>query len=67
MVHCAICSTKMAFVLLIGMVAGRRWPGRDSVFSGQYALSLGSDLHPDGDRLVVTNWFTELRDGMGGN
>lgn len=62
---------------------------RAPVFVVQYALSMGSDLHPDGDRwlvlkrpsvvagdsaaaeptrsIVVTNWFIELRERMGGN
>ena len=64
---------------------------RDTVLTGVY-LSFSSDLHPNGDRLVVsqllsavpgnapaggaaeperflvvTNWFTELRERMGGN
>ena len=60
----------------------------DSLFTGGY-FRPGSDLHPDGDRiiapqnldeatnfvadqtqeryLVVTNWFTELRERLGGN
>ena len=62
---------------------------RDSLFMGVYVTQF-SDLHPDGDRLVVlqnvsgptnaggvasgserfvlvTNWFTELRQRMGSN